>query len=463
LASVRATLKSPRQRRILVAYTVNRLGSWIGLIALSVAVFDHTHSALAVSAMLLAAEALPAFLVPALVARVEASRRGSELSGLYFFEGILTAALAVLLWHFWLPAVLLLAALDGVAALTASALLRAEVARTARAEAEGAARAEVEVRLQAMAAGSPAPRDEDSPAGEERSQLAEREANAALNVGFSATFVLGPVVGGAIVAGASASTALFIDAASFIACGALLLDLHPGVEDAAGESVRARLQAAWSHIKQAPALRGLLLVDALAIVFFTSAGPIEVPFAKATLHAGDRGYGLLMTVWGLGVVIGSIIFARSARRPLTAMLTGATFAIGLAYAGMAAAPSLLTACLVAVIGGAGNGVEVPALISTVQQLTPEKLHGRLMGAVESLGALAIAVGLPLGGALVALSSPRTAFLVVGVGAMLSAVAFLRLSLRSRALEREQPQRGGLVQRSRSGAHQQSPSGEPASR
>ena len=36
-----------------------------------------------------------------------------------------------------------------------------------------------------------------------------------------------------------------------------------------------------------------------------------------------------------------------------------------------------------------------------------------MGAVESLGALCLAVGLPLGGALVALSSPRVAFLVVG--------------------------------------------------
>ena len=45
-------LKSSRLRRILVAYTVNRLGSWVGLVALSLAVFDHTHSALAVAALL---------------------------------------------------------------------------------------------------------------------------------------------------------------------------------------------------------------------------------------------------------------------------------------------------------------------------------------------------------------------------------------------------------------------------
>ena len=36
--------------------------------------------------------------------------------------------LALLLWHFWLPAALLLVALDGTAALAASALLRSEAA-----------------------------------------------------------------------------------------------------------------------------------------------------------------------------------------------------------------------------------------------------------------------------------------------------------------------------------------------
>jgi MFS family permease len=425
---VRTALASPRLRRILLAYTVNRLGTWIGLVALSVAVFDHTGSALAVAGMLFAAQAFPAFVVPALVARVEASRRGSELSALYFFEAIVTAALAVLLWHFWLPAVLLLAALDGVAALTASALLRTEVARTARAEVARRSREEVDAELQALAGASRAPQSEGRETPEDAAQIAEREANAALNVAFSATFVLGPVLGGAIVAAASASTALFIDVASFVVCGALLLDLRPHVEDAGGDSVRARLLAAWRHVNEAPTLRGLLLVDAVALVFFQAGGPIEVPYAKVTLNAGARGYGLLMTTWGAGVVLGSIIFARSSRRSLAAMLPAAAFAIGVAYVAMAAAPSLLLACLAAVIGGAGNGIEVPSLISRVQQLTPQRLHGRLMGAVEAIAALSIAVALPLGGALVVLSSPRTAFLVVGMGAVLSAGAFLRVSL-----------------------------------
>jgi predicted MFS family arabinose efflux permease len=163
-------------------------------------------------------------------------------------------------------------------------------------------------------------------------------------------------------------------------------------------------------------------------VFFESAAPIEVAYAKATLHAGDRGFGLLVTVWGVGVVLGGIVFARSPARPLGTLLSAGTFAVGLAYIGFAAAPSLVLACAAALVGGVGNGVQWAPLVSAVQLLTPQALQGRVMGALESIGALCPAVGLSLGGALVALSSPRTAFLIVGVGAALTTVAFMRVPL-----------------------------------
>ncbi len=408
---MRSTLESPQLRRIIAAYTVNRLGTWFGFVALSVAVFDHTHSAVAVAALLISAQALPAFVAPALAARVEASPRRGVLSGLYVFEGIATVLLAVLLWHFWLPAILLLAALDGTAALAASALLRAETARAAREQAQNDWNPERTGKdLEAFA------------------QAAERQANATLNVAFSATFMLGPAIAGVVVATAGAPAALFIDAASFLICGAMLIDLLPHAEEAEASSVRERLHAAWLHVNAIPALRALLLAEAIALVFFDSAGPIEVAYAKATLHAGDRGYGVLLASWGVGVVFGSLVFARSPKRGPAALLTGGTLAMGLADIGFSAVPSLEFACLVAVLGGVGNGVEWASVISLVQRLTPPALHGRLMSAVESIGALSLALGLSLGGALVALSSPRQAFLVVGIGATAMTLPFLRLSL-----------------------------------
>src|SRR2546421_381459 len=220
------------------AYAVNRLGTWLGTVALSLAVYDHTHSALAVAALLFAGQALPAFVVPALIARLE-----------------------------------------------------------------------------------------------ERAGQAVHNANAALNLAFTITFVLGPVLGGALVAGAGAPAALFIDAGSFLVCGALLSDVHPHVEEAAADTVRARLRAALTHITNAPALRTLLIADAVALVFFAAAGPVEVAYAKTTLLAGDRGYGLPLAGWGAGAVLGGLVCARLVRHPLR----GALATIGAGTVGAAIA------------------------------------------------------------------------------------------------------------------------------
>jgi Major Facilitator Superfamily len=432
---VPSSLFSSRLRRIVAAYTINRLGTWFGYVALSLAVYEHTHSAVAVAALLVSGQALPAFLVPALVARIEASSRRAELTALYLFEGLATAALAVLLWHFWLPAVLVLVLLDGTAALAASSLLRAEAARAAReelrppagdgqgADAPGAAVAQAGGPQAGEVRHAPPP---DLNAGAEV-QLAERKANAALNLAFSATFVTGPALAGVLVAAAGGPVALLIDAASFLICGAMLSDLHPHVEEMEGASVRARLRAARRHINEVAVLRLLLIAEGAALVFFAADGSIEVPYATVTLNAGDRGYGLLLAAWGAGVVLGGLAFARVVRRSLGAMLSAGTLAVGLAYVGFAVAPSLPVACLAGAVGGIGNGVQWASMLSAVQQLTPQRLHGRMMGAVESIGALCPGIGLLLGGVLVAASTPRIAFLVVGLAATAMTAAFLGLS------------------------------------
>ncbi len=411
---MQSVLKSSRLRRIVASYTINRLGTWFGYVALSVTVFAHTHSALGVAALLVAGQALPAFLVPSLVARVEGTSKRAQLSALYCFEGAATVALAVLLWHFWLPAILVLVAADGTAALTASALLRAEAARVAREEATPDA---------GDAGGS----------GESlhNRQIAERSANAVLNAAFSCTFILGPALAGVVVAGSGGPVALLIDSATFFIGAAMLIDLRPHVDDAETVGVRARLQAAWTHIRNVAALRTLLITEAVALVFFAADASIEVPYAKATLHAGDRGYGLILTVWGLGAGFGSVAFARAVRRPVGVMLSTGTFAVGLAYVGFALAPTLALACLASFVGGAGNGVQWASLLSAVQQLTPPELHGRVMGAVEGIGALFPGIGLALGGLLVAVSSTRTAFLIVGLAAMAMTAGFVRLSATTR--------------------------------
>ncbi len=404
--------KSPRLRRILFAYTVNELGTWFGYVALALGVYDNTHSAIATAGLFVARGLLPALLAPVLVARTERSTRRGRLAWLYVIEALLTLALAALLWQFWLPGVLVLVTVDGIVAVAATALVRASASRVAVEDALKRAGPEL-----------------DAKAVQTTTETAQREASAALNVAFMGALALAPALGGALVHVVGGPIALLVDAFTFVACAGLFMRLRTHVEEVQGDSVRTRLFAALQHVREVPGLRALFATEAVAIVVFASVEPVEVLFAKSTLNAGDFGFGLLVAAWGAGAALGAIVFARSTRRPLGPMLTGGTLLVGLAYLGFAAAPTLAIACGAAVVGGIGNGIQWPSLISAVQQLTPSSLHGRLMSAVGSLNALCPAIGFALGGTIAAVSSPRVAMACAGAAATLATFAFLRLPVR----------------------------------
>ncbi|MGH2834753.1 MAG: MFS transporter [Solirubrobacteraceae bacterium] len=409
--------KSPRLRRILLAYTVNELGTWFGYVALALGVYDNTHSAIATAGLFVARGLLPALLAPVLVARVERSRSGGRLTRLYLLEAALTAGLAVLLWKFWLPGVLILVTVDGIVAVAATALVRASAARVAAEEVVGPERERAgEARV--LSATDQARRD-----------AAQRQAGAALNFAFMGALAAGPALAGLLVHVIGGPAALLVDAATFVVCATVLLSVHTYVQESGGDSIRTRLLAVVEHLRLVPALRAVLLTQAVALVFFASVEPVEVVYAKSTLNAGALGYGLLLATWGLGAALGAVVFARAVRKPLGPMLTGGTLLVGLAYLGFAAAPTIGLACAAAVIGGIGNGIQWPSLISAVQQLAPGALHGRLMSAVGSLNALCPAIGFVLGGSIAALASPRAAMAVAGGVTSLTTIAFMRLPIR----------------------------------
>jgi MFS family permease len=393
---------SPRLRRIVIAYTVNQVGTWFGVVALSLGVFDHTHSDLAVAAVL-ATPFLPALLAPAVVARVEASPRRGMLSLLYVIEAASLTGMAILVWRFWLPGILLLVAIDGGVAYPARALLRSEAARSGSRPGEEGWAGVVSV-----------------------DQRTGHRANAALNISLALSGVVGPALAGAAVAGWGSPVSLLIDAGCFVIAAALVIDLRPYISEA-GQSVRARLGEARAYLGSAPGLRAILATEAFALVFFTLAFPVEVQYAKVTLGAGAGGYGALLAIWGVGMVVGSLLFARI-QGQLLAMLIGGTAAVGGAYVLFGVAPNFAVASVGALLGGLGNGTQWASLIGLVQTLTPERLLGRMMGVVEAINSAAPVLGFFLGGAVAALTSPRAAMIVAGVGALIAVAAFVRIRL-----------------------------------
>jgi MFS family permease len=380
-----------------LAYLVNELGNWLGEIALAVLVFDQTGSPLATTALFLGMQFVPALLGPPLTARLEHLPARAVLPGLYVAEAAAFAVLALLADDFALVPVIALATADGAIASTARALTRASATAVL------------------------------APAG----QL--REGNALLNVAFTAGAAGGPALAGLIVAGAGVETALLADAASFVAVATLLGATRrlprPQVEaDERGWVVR--LRRGIDYVRGRPALRRLLGAQAAAFIFFALVIPIEVVFAKETLDAGDSGYGALLASWGAGMVVGSLVFVRLRGVALGALLAVSTAAIGAAYLGTAAAPSLLVACAAAVVGGTGNGVQWIALVTAVQELTRATYQARVLALLEALASAMPGVGFICGGAITAIFDPRASYVVAGAGVL--AVLALAAGLLRRA-------------------------------
>lgn len=380
---LRDPLRKPQFRRLALSYGLNELGDWMGIVALSVLVFDRTGSALATSALFLGTRFLPALVAPMLVAKVEQPPPRFALPVVYCGEAAAFGALALLAGeNFALGAVVILAAIDGALALTGRALTRAVVAALLE------------------------------PSG----QL--RAGNAVLNVAFTGSAAVGPGIAGLVVAGFGAQSALLLDAVSFYAIGWILFTAGrlPQAEPDPG-LVRDRVRAGLAYIREHATLCRLLIAQGTAFVFFAAVIPIEVIYVKVTLSAGDSAYGLLLASWGAGMVVGGVLFATLRRASLPVLLFFSTVAVGSGYLGLAVAPTLFAACLASVLGGAGNGVQWVSVISAVQELTAAAMQARVMSVLESVGAAMPGVGYLLGGLLASGGNPRATFLVAGIGVL----------------------------------------------
>ncbi|HEY8816261.1 MAG TPA: MFS transporter, partial [Candidatus Dormibacteraeota bacterium] len=68
---LRDPLRRPPFRRLALSYAVNEMGDWIGIVALSLLVFERTGSAMATAALFIGVGFLPALMTPFFVARLE--------------------------------------------------------------------------------------------------------------------------------------------------------------------------------------------------------------------------------------------------------------------------------------------------------------------------------------------------------------------------------------------------------
>jgi hypothetical protein len=214
--------------------------------------------------------------------------------------------------------------------------------------------------------------------------------------------LIGPAIGGALVAVTGASTAAFgIDAASF-AVSAVSLALIPRRAEA-GSMAASTAEAADStaeqagtgpdglapapppgllaYIRQSRAIQVIMVVAIAANLANGGLGEVALP-ALAHAHWGAGGYGALLACLAGGAVIGTLIAARSGRLRNPAAVTSTAFII--AAGTISAVPYLggeAGAAAALLVLGVCNGLGNVLFYTMAQRSIPPAILGRVLSMI----------------------------------------------------------------------------------
>jgi MFS family permease len=257
------------------------------------------------------------------------------------------------------------------------------------------------------------------------SVVSERDvprANALVGATSSAGYLLGPLLGGAVLGlGAAPAIVFVVDAGTFVFSAVVILTIRRSfgrgsVEEHPGTLAGVRLLAGDRALR-VPVLAGMVSLVGVGIVDVASY-PLSLD-----LGGGSAGYGAMTALLGGGGLVGAALAGRALRSgPVRVLVIAfAAAAAGLALAG--AAPVLAVALVGMAIAGSGRGLGDVAQVTLIQLRAADEVRSRVFAAEDGLSHLAFTVSAFSGGLLVTLASVRGAFAVAaacGVGAALLA-------------------------------------------
>lgn len=224
-----------------------------------------------------------------------------------------------------------------------------------------------------------------------------QEAVALNAAGINVARMVGPVLGGVVLAFAGAAWCFAVNAASFLVLVVALV-LAPHV--AQGPKTPTRLRTALRYAAGDPAARRLLIG---MFVFMAFAGPIQelAPVVARRLGGGPVALGMILGGMGGGALLGAwllqVLSSRGLPRHLAIPI--ATLAFGVALLLVAASPVLWLTVLAMIAAGA-FWIWILTLTNTAIQLSsPSGILGRMLGLYQLSVITPIAVGSVAFGAL----------------------------------------------------------------
>ena len=247
-------------------------------------------------------------------------------------------------------------------------------------------------------------------------------ANALVGVSRQAALVVGPAIAGVIYGLAGSSAIFAADAASFLVSAAVLAPARPrAFERVSSKGLRHELSVGLRYVLGVPWL--WITIRTFSIVLMVGFAALQVLLPKLVAqewHGGVGAYGLLFTLQGIGMVLGSVVLAQTAPAHRRGVLIYWLFFVNSALGVLIGlSPWYWGAAVVQIGRGFCIGFAITLWDTMLMQLVPQHMLSRVIsmdwfGSIgllpAGLGLWALLSGLAPPGTLIAASSAFCALL-----------------------------------------------------
>ena len=193
--------------------------------------------------------------------------------------------------------------------------------------------------------------------------------------------IIGPSIGGIIIAAVGEGWCFMIDAISYVAVIASLLAMRlPPLPRSGGRgAIFDELRTGFQYVTRFVPVRSALILLSLVCIMGMPYTVLMPAISTNVLHGGPNTLGFLMTASGVGALGGALYLA--SRRSVLGLgramaVASTTFGVGLAAFSLSR--SLWLSLLLLPVVGAGMMVTMAATNTIIQTIVREELRGRVM-------------------------------------------------------------------------------------
>lgn len=204
---------------------------------------------------------------------------------------------------------------------------------------------------------------------------------------FNTARILGPAIGGVLIAWLGVSLLFLLNGLSFIAviCGLALMrtsELHTIIRPQAARGLRAsfaQLGEGLRYVRESAVVLTIILLVAGVATFGLNFNVVLPLFAADVLRVGAPGFGVMSAVTGAGSLVAALVIAATGRKPRMSILLMSGAGLSLCEIGFALSHWYPLSLLL--LAGCGFAtISFSATANTaLQTASPDHLRGRVMG------------------------------------------------------------------------------------